>query len=445
MSYQLQIGRREWTASGETLTITAVAPNGVLYDYFPSSPIVDVVNTAGETVGSWPVSHRVRNATETLKINFATDGVDAAIRTLNESFAVARLWAESARRDLEMVLRFRDSARHGAEEWYEARLFGGSLKLERGHDLTVTWERAPYWEGAEEIVQVQTRSMVAMDDYAQIVNCEDSNPANSNVLRLDTPDGDVPTPIRVRINNDYASDRRLASVRMHWFSEIVSPTLEPGNCSPLPDFSPSDDASDGSYGVGTSFAWEVQHSLTRNYTGWFRLLVNGSLFGDWTARMGYVMPRSGDQQSTVTGSHGWTDFGLFYLPPRGYTSPVRYPFNVWLSGDTSSRVDFVLLLPVMDQTAQWRNLTFDGFNAIEGTCIEDDMRRMDEPAIYEISGQKWPIVNAVGGPIEIWPAGLPGSGNQCLVFALENDEGGAEALRTAQVQVYAHPRYSNLP
>jgi hypothetical protein len=445
MSYQLQIARREWSATGETLTVTPIAPTATLFEYFPAAAPSEVIWSPGEPVGAWPVSHRVLNVTEHCRLRFVD--VMAGVRALNQAFAVARLWAESARRDLEIVLRFRDNARHAADTWYEARLYDGGATLERGYTLSVTWTRAPYWEAPEDIVQVKTRSMAAFADFAQITNCEDSNPANSNVLRLAAPAGDVPTPIRIRIQNDYPTGR-LAQVRMHWSPEIINPTLEPGQADPLPAFQPDVRASDGSYGYAKEFIWTVLHTTTRNYTGMFRVLVNGRLFGAWTARVGYELKRGRDAHATVDGLSGWTDFGLFYLPPRGYTRPVRYPFKVWLTSedDREGSVDFVLLAPVYNVLQQWRYLIFDGFNAIEGTCIEDDMRRMDEPPIYEYDGQKWPIVNAVGGPIELWPGGLPGNGTQCMVFALQGDAtGGSRALRTAQVQVYARARYANLP
>ncbi|MBN2389886.1 MAG: hypothetical protein JXR84_04140 [Anaerolineae bacterium] len=443
MSYQLSIGRREWTASGVTLTVQSIAPNGTLYDYFPSSPPIDVTWTQGETVGSWPVAHRVGNAVESCKVNFYGDNVMTALRTLNQAFMAARLWAESSRKDLEYVLRFRDSARHGVNEWYESRLYGGRVTLERGHVLNVTWERAPYWEGDEVIVQVKRRDNTTFADYAQITNCEDTNPARSNVLRVQTPAGDAPTPVRIRLNNDYDSDARLARVMIHWFPEGIATTLEADAAEPMPELVPDEGASNGNYGVGTSFTWSVAHSIMRNYTGWFRMLVNGHLRGEWELGVGYELRR--EQTNTITGSPGWNDFGLFYLPPRGYMPPVRYPIRVRLAGASSSSVDYVLLLPVYGELAQWRVWGFDGFNAIQGTCIEDDMRRMDVPVLYEFGGENLPLVNAYGGPIELWPAGLPGGGYQSMVFALENDTGAAEALRTAQVQLFARPRYANLP
>jgi len=443
MSYQLSIGRREW-ASGVTLTVQSIAPNGTLYEYFPGGPPVSVTWTQGETVGSWPVAHRVGNVVESCKINFYGDNVMTALRTLNQAFMAARQWAESSRKDLEYVLRFRDSARHGVNEWYESRLYGGQVTLERGHVLNVTWERAPYWEGDEAIVQVKRRD-TAFADYAQITNCEDTNPARSNVLRLQTPSGDVPTPIRIRINNDYSSERRLKSVRMHWFPEGIATTLEADQAVPTPFLAPNEAASNGNVGSGTSFTWSVEHSTMRNYTGWFRVLVNGVLYDDWTVGIGYELRK--EQERTITGSAGWNDFGLFYFPPRGYMPPVRYPVKIWLDGDSerNGTVDYVVLLPVYNEMAQWRYLDFSGFNAVEGACIEDDMRRMDSPALYQYGDQNLPVINAYGGPIELWPAGLPGSGYQSLVFALANDRDYAEALRTAQVQVFARPRYANLP
>ena len=150
-------------------------------------------------------------------------------------------------------------------------------------------------------------------------------------------------------------------------------------------------------------------------------------------------------RDVVAGQNGWTDLGLLSLPPGGYRTPTRYPLQVWLTGSAAAWLDYVVLLPAY----QFRRIEFPyGYDCVYQACIVDDP---EEGLYYDIGGQKLPILAGYGAPVQAWPAGmLPLQAaatphQQMLVFALESASGGAEALRSAQIEVSARARYSVLP
>jgi hypothetical protein len=171
----------------------------------------------------------------------------------------------------------------------------------------------------------------------------------------------------------------------------------------------------------------------------FRVLANGTLVGDWQCRLGYeITPLQ--RGATITGGAGWTDMGVFSLPPGGYVWPTRYPVTVQLLGDVASTLDFLLFMP-LQQYREWRYIAY---NAGEGDCTEDNAI-LDE-LVFIWDGLKMPVVNGYGDRIRLHPAGmLPGDKRQMLTFALASTTGTAPASKTAVVQVRVAERWGIVP
>jgi len=143
-------------------------------------------------------------------------------------------------------------------------------------------------------------------------------------------------------------------------------------------------------------------------------------------------------ETTATGQNGWTDLGEIVLPPGGFVHQPRADLRLWLSGSAESWLDYVVLLPV--ENDQYRRIFFnEGYNCQYEACMEDDGWRNE--LAYELAGVRYASLQAHGNPLWVTPA----ESAQMLSFALENDGNGAEALRTAIVQVFARPHYDWLP
>lgn len=448
MAWQFQICRIEWTPSGETVTCTDIGSS--VFEYFPSSPPLGIVRTQGRQRGSTPITHTAPNVTETVRVKFAAASFWTGFRALETALERALLWAEGDRRDMRAVVRFCDSTRHGTT-YYESPLIDGRITLERGPILSLTWERGPYWSGPEVPLPVVnnwvtysgevTPGVTGYYDYAQVTNADDGTPTRCNWVILTPPDGDVPTPVRLRIQNNYTTGR-LKTVRVGWNDRPQSLVLEGEDSEDGPVITNGAQYSNMAVGADSGFRWKIEQTSIRDFSGPFQVWANGSLSGStWRVASGYALTRKQyGTRAAVDGENGWTNLGSLSFPPGGYVHPARYPVTVWLDGSGTGSLDFLLFLP----QRQHRWLSFSGYNCQPGACIEDDGWRKE--LVLEHDGQRLPIIEGFGEPLMAWPSGLlPGSARQMLTFALESDSTSAEADRSAIVQVFARPHYRTLP
>ena len=434
--YELRLVRVEAYGSGDIETVAEVAAEWV--DFTPQGAPVNVTYTQGRGAGALPIAADVGNVEETATLWYPRplDG----LRQFNAALETARRWALSGRRDMRMVLQVRNAGQNA--HWYEATLYGGVAQPNgSARNAAVRWVREPYWRGEEGLLQVRTWFDEAWTDYATIYNCDDDRAGYNNFVLVESPVGNVPALTRIRISNTYATNR-LAQVRMGWYDRPINLVLEAED-SELGVTTHYGTAYSNLYRAqGSAFRWQVDFASHRDYVGPFRVLANGWLRGDrWRVAVGYELT---PQQTGrwITGVNGWTDLGMIVLPPGGYTHPLRYPFKVWLQSEdsTSAWLDFVHFIPM----EQYRRLQFRAYNALPGTCIEDDGIRGE--LVYDVSGERMPMLDGYGEQIQLYPeALLPSSGQQMITFGLEADTGAAAAERTAQVQITAVPRWNVIP
>jgi hypothetical protein len=425
---------------GDDITIVPITPTMRVLEYIPAAAPINVTSTPGRRVGARPVASDVGNVTEALSVR-VFGSVAEAQRTLNQAFTMALEWSKQFRRDMRFVARLRDPQRH--QEWFEAELFGGRTELDsqNGRLLRLNWERAPYWSGDEQILNL--RNTVTAGYTLSVFNHDDDGYGHDNFVILDAPAGDVPTPARIRIRNTYATHpaTRLKEVRIGWYDRPHYLTLEGENSNlGLATIDADANYSNSARASAQNYRWTLSQSNIVDYVGMFRVLANGNLSGaTWQMSAGYELTKM-QHTKAVAGRSGWTDLGLISLPPGGYVHPFRYPVNFWLDGSAIGTLDYLMFMPIQ----QWRHLKFRGYNCATGACIVDDGIR--DELIYDFDGQALPVLDGWGDPIELWPAAvLPGNQQQMLVFAMVNDFEGAEPLRTADVQVTVRPRYNVLP
>ncbi len=455
MTWHLQIARFEWTAAGETATGLALGDKVIEFEVADPEPMLE--RRRGRFDGSRIVAHGNENVVDSVLVRIpAEDDAYSAHHETALAIRRALLWQESLRNDRRVVVRFRDDARHESGEWYEAPLIDGRVRLERGGFLRLSWERGPYWSGPETVLKVknnwtQYAGIVTPDangyyEYAQITNCDDDDPEHNNWVIIETPGGTVETLVRLRIQNNYDSSRRLKSVRAAWGSRPQKLTLEAEDSEGISpdDIEPDADFGGMAHARSSVFRWTIEQGIYTDLVGRFRVLANGRLNGTtWTFAAGYALTREqyaiqDDGETTATGKNGWTDLGEIVLPPGGFLHQPRAPLKLWLDGSGEAWLDYVALLPV--ENDQFRYLFFnEGYNCLYEACIEDDGWRGEQA--YEVGGLRYASVQAHGSPLWITPA----ADAQMLSFTLENDRGGAEALRTAIVQVFARPQYDWLP
>lgn len=458
---ELEIARREFTADGETITATAITPMAKVIQYVPQDVAYNVQYTHGDLPGAKPTRHTVGNVTETLQLVVPCDA-PGALRAFAAEFERALRWAEQNREDMQVFLRVKDEERYAANTWFEARLYGGRVTFENsaGRVLNLTVERFPFWEGAwtrlnvknNRTQEVQPSGVVIDEDgwatFGSVTNADDADPERDNWLMLAAPPGDAPAPLRIRIQNDYATTpaTRLRTVRIGWYDRQQNLVLEAEDGAGAIMATGAQYSSDVAC-TNEAFKWVIPQNLVRDFVGPFRVWANGRLDGaTWRFAAGYELTRMQyASRAAVDGANGWTDLGQVQLPAGGYRTPTRYEAAFWLDGSAARQVDFVLLQPVY----QSRRLTFTrGYNCVVGACIVDDP---EQGVYYDFSGQKLPNLDAWGDPIEAWPEGLlpfqsintPHS--QMLTFMLASESGAAAADRSALVEVFARPRYRVLP
>lgn len=141
-------------SGGDDVTLVPLTAAMRVLEYVPVGAPINVTRTPGRRVGARPVSSTVDNVTESLTVR-VNGSVPEAQRTLNQVFTLALEWSKQFRRDMRFVVRIRDPQRHQA--WFEAEVFGGRVEMADGvgRVLRVTWEREPYWSGAEQILTLR--------------------------------------------------------------------------------------------------------------------------------------------------------------------------------------------------------------------------------------------------------------------------------------------------
>lgn len=423
-------------AGGDDVTIIPLTPPYRILEYMPAAAPVNVTRTPGRRVGARPVAHTVDNVTDSLTLN--VKDAPTALRMFNQAFMRALEWSESFRRDMRFVARIRDPQRH--QEWFEAEIYNGRAQMadSSGKTLHISFEREPYWSADEQILML---SNTVTRGYALTVfNHDDDEYGHDNFVLPAAFVGDAPSPARIRIRNTTPA-QRLKEVRIGWYDRPHYLTLE-GESSETSGgtITPGAQYSNQAMAHMQNYQWTLPQSNIVDYVGLFRVLANGNLSGGtWQISAGYELTKL-QTSKAVTGLNGWTDLGLIALPPGGYVHPFRYPTRIWLDGSAAGNLDYLMLMP----TDQWRRLRFNGYNCVSGACIVDDGIR--DELVYDFDGQSLPVLTGWGDPIELWPAGLlPGNQQQMLVFAMTDDGGGAEPLRTAEVQVTVRPRFNVLP
>lgn len=434
--YELRLAQVEAFGSGNLTTVAEIAASWV--DFAPQAAPTTVTTTQGASEGDLPIAVEVRNVEETATLWYARP--TAGLRQFNAALETARRWALSGRRDMRMVLQVRNPDQN--THWYEATLYGGVAQPSGNkRNLTVQWTREPYWRGPEALLQLRTFFDEAWGDFATIHNCDDNRPGYNNFVLVEAPVGNVPALTRIRISNNYPTGR-LAEVRMGWYDRPINLVLEGEQSETLITQRYGAQYSNTYQAQASAFRWQVNYASNRDFVGPFRVLANGELRGDrWRVAVGYELTQM-QRGRWVEGMNGWTDLGMVVLPPGGYTHPLRYPFKVWLESEDkmAAWLDFVHFIPM----EQYRRLRFRGYNALPGTCIEDDGIR--EELVYDFNAERLPILDGYGERIQLLPAEmLPASRQQIITFGMESDGGRAEPERTAQVQILAVPRWNVIP
>ena len=425
-------GGTEAIVGGRTYVLTDYA---VLREFLPGSPPTSVVWSQGALPGAWPVGQRVGVVTDRVRVVDSSGYPSTVLENVKYQLARARAWVMESPRVRRVMVAVRDTARYAT--WYESRLLGGAVTLERGPYFEFTMERMPFWDDpTESTLQVANVSTGgAFANYAAIRDRDDATA--SNWVKLNNIACDTPTPLRVTVEDKTLATLpdNLGQVRMGWDLEQYSCVLE-GEDSLLPKSTTSSSAySNNAYATASAFYWAVNVA----FNGAFRVLAKGDLAGgDWYARLGYDYDEYTGE--LVTGVDGWTDLGVVVLPPGGAIHPSRRPFYVRIDGSASGDLDFVLLLPIR----QYRRLAAWDARAATSFLIEDDGWR--EECSVTTSAGRFPAVDGYGAQVLGWPQQLlPNGAYQMLVFTQEDFNGVVTSAKIAEVRVYYRARWSVLP
>jgi len=433
MALEMQVVTYEWGASGSEVGTHTDIDVVTVAEYLPASPPLDVVWSPGARVGASPVQHGVQNVVEQVRI-IANSSPFTLLGNLKRVLRRAQFWAEKNLHDRRVMVRIRDTSR--STTWYEARLWGGSVRLERGPYLTLQLVRQPYWDGPEALVQVRVEGG-SWANSATVMDRDDAT--GKNRIEVNDVAGDVPSPARIIVEDDYATrpppPYNLGELRIGWDLAQYTVNIEGENSLLMPAVTSSTAYSANAYGTDFEFMWAV----AVQYIGPYKLLAKGNLSGQsWTATMLYDNALYSGEM--VSGANGWTDLGVFMLPPGGQLHPQRKMFYIKLVGTGNGDLDYLMLMPV----SQFRKLNFVTVGDAAAISVQDD-GWWGEAAVITTAGRS-PEIQAYGRPISLWPAALlPDGKHQMLVFTQEGKNGAVASNRTARVSVYARPRYEVLP
>lgn len=441
MALEMELVTYFWAGGAESIVETVDL--GTVVTYLPRTPPREDVWTPGLTPGSWPLQHRVENAVETVVARAAApETAHSLYLKVKQVVERARLWGELRLKDRRVMVRVRDTDRHATGVWFEARLWGGDVQVTRGTKVELIMVRAPYWDAAEETLQIANVSTSnVMADTAVVQNREDS--VGCMRVKVDHFAGDAPAPATIVMEN-VSSTYDIYNVRIGWAPrwEVVAFEAE-RSANPVTPTYGAQHSNGATARVTYPTAYKWVSSVAQ---GPYRIFGLGDLRSlSWGYAINYFTVLG--INTTITGVWGWTDLGTAIVPPGGYVRPGT-SFDIYLkhSNAVGGDLDYLLLMPLW----QYRKLQVTPTAVANGETLTDDGWRQE--AFYEdAAGNIMPVVDAWGPQIYLWPEKLLlNSTYQMLVFMQGRQNigvGGADAYADMEMEVAlkVRPRYAGLP
>ena len=382
------------------------------------------------------------------------EGTDSAIRTAVQD--IQQLLRAAANRDKTLTARYFVEFRPvDSGDIFRAELFGGDanysqVPAERSLynatstvRVTVTWERAPKWEGPEEEMYLSSSSQSERTGGVSLTINDNAGTPNWCGIAAARVKGTQPAPIRLRITNSSGSG---ATWRNFYIG--VNAYSAPGSADLWLLGSEATGGATASWPAGTGHSalqWLIPLNATllgQTQGRTFRVIGAFTSISATSAIRASVGPyvggvfdfgRIGMERQNVGGV---IDLGEFALPPGGYNVAnaavalaitARSPS---LSG--GGTLDFVMLMP----TDSYRRLRQNAYSIPNGDSIEDDGI---EGGTYWLSGSsRYPTVRASGAPLMVFPE------RDQRIYIMADENAAWNAGRAITVRAWYRPVYDNV-
>ena len=382
------------------------------------------------------------------------EGTDSTIRAAVQD--IQQLLRAAANRDKTLTARYFVEFRPvDSGDIFRAELFGGDANYSQAPAerslynatstvrVTVTWERAPKWEGPEEEMYISSSALSERTGGVTLSINDNAGTPNWVGIASARVKGTQPAPIRLRITN--SSGTGLAWRNFYIGNNAYS---TPGSADLWLLGSEATGGATASWPAGTGHSalqWLIPLNATllgQTQGRTFRVIGAFTSISATSAIRASVGPyvggvfdfgRIGMERQNVGGV---IDLGEFALPPGGYNVAnaavalaitARSPS---LSG--GGTLDFVMLMP----TDSYRRLRQNAYSIPNGDSIEDDGI---EGGAYWLSGSsRYPTVRASGAPLAVFPE------RDQRIYIMADENAAWNAGRAITVRAWYRPVYDNV-
>jgi len=381
------------------------------------------------------------------------EGTDSAIRAAVQD--IQQLLRSAANRDKTLTARYFVEYRPvDSGDICRAELFGGDanysqVPAERSLynatstvRVTVTWERAPKWEGPEEELYLSSSSQSERTGGVSLSINDNAGTPNWAQIVSSRVKGTQPAPIRLRITNSSGSGLAWRN-----FYIGVNAYSSPGSADLWLLGSEATGGATSSWAAGTGHSalqWMIPLNATllgQTQGRTFRVIGAFTSISATAAVRASVGPyvggvfdfgRIGPERQNVGGV---IDLGEFPLPPGGYNvanAAAALAITVRAAASGGGTLDFVMLMP----TDSYRRLRQNAYTIPNGEAIEDDGV---EGGTYWLSGSsRYPTLRSSGAPLMVFPE------RDQRIYIMADENGAWNAGRAITVRAWYRPVYDNV-
>lgn len=358
----------------------------------------------------------------------------------------------------------------GDGTWWRSEVTDGALllgadglhQLEMAPEVAVAFERKNYWEGGEAQLPLSNGNGTNDLDGLVVFNCNDGTGISPGVrhnyaqIGVGVVEGDLATPARIEMTNQYNSAARLSSVWVGHNAEADPVNFQhilEGEAVSYGGTNSANAAYSGGY--ARNFAWAGDYQqligrwaldttyLTRAGGKWFKILgMFTSAPSAGTRVQVKIMFPSGtpltmlaSSQEVTLGAVNLQDLGMLQIPPWLVGVENQSGLDLCLyarrTGGGSLGLDFVQVTPV----DSYRVLTPQGYGAAYQVRIVDDGVSDTLYTDGWAGGGKTGHYVGVGAAVLLKPGKL-----QRLMFLQSGDTGDTLAARTLSVKAFYRPR-----
>ena len=381
------------------------------------------------------------------------EGTDGAIRAAVQD--IQQLLRAAANRNKTLTARYFVEFRPvDSGDIFRAELFGGDANYSQAPAerslynttstvrVTVTWERAPRWEGPEEELYLSSSSQSERTGGVSLSINDNAGTPNWAQIVSSRVKGTQPAPIRLRITNSSGSGLAWRN-----FYIGVNAYSSPGSADLWLLGSEATGGATSSWAAGTGHSalqWLIPLSATllgQTQGRTFRVIGAFTSISATAAVRASVGPyvggvfdfgRIGPERQNVGGV---IDLGEFPLPPGGYNvanAAAALAITVRSAASGGGTLDFVMLMP----TDSYRRLRQNAYTIPNGEAIEDDGV---EGGTYWLSGSsRYPTLRSSGAPLMVFPE------RDQRIYIMADENGAWTAGRAITVRAWYRPVYDNV-